>query len=88
MKTKTKVFAAVALLGIVFLCNMVVTDFVQPEVTTELALEQFANPSTQVDSALRATNSVDWSLYFILGWAGVVALMFSDEIKGAIKNEK
>jgi hypothetical protein len=88
MKTKGKVLASVLLLGIVFLCNTVITDFVQPEVNTELALEQFANPSTQVDSALRATNSVDWSLYLILGWAGVTALMFTDEIKGAIKNEK
>ena len=49
----------IVLMGLVlFVSQFIVTKAIQPEVASELALEQFANPSVETDTASRMIDIV------------------------------
>ena len=66
---KKLVFVAVLGLGLL-VTQSVVSTTIQPEVATSLTLEQFADPSIEVDSTSRMIDSlsrfwpIGWLLYF------------------------
>lgn len=63
MKTKIVVIVIVGLM--LGLCQFIITKAIQPEVATNLALEQFANPSTQTDTASRMVDVVQPVVGFV-----------------------
>lgn len=97
MKIKNKLFVIV-LLGAFLSCGQfVASKAVQPEVATSLALEQFANPSIQTDTASRMLDSAYptvaagvWLTYFMgsLYWLVPSGATKTTEEEKEVKNEE
>ena len=68
-------------IGAVFLSmNNLWAKIAQVEVNSSLALEQFANPSIETDSALRVVNAFNPGPYLIAVFVVVAVLMFRREL--------
>lgn len=52
----------------------------QPEVSTTLALEQFANPSVATDTLERSVNRANPSVFYYLGVGLVTVMLFRKEL--------
>lgn len=63
MKIKLIVIVVVGLL--LSVCQFTITKVIQPEVATELALEQFANPSIQTDTTSRMVDIIQPIIGFV-----------------------
>lgn len=77
----TKCVIALILAVLVIFANAVFFTAIQPEVATELALEQFANPSTATDTAQRAFWSWSQFPYLWCGYGVVIFLMFWSDLR-------
>ena len=82
---KLKIFLSVATLVCLIVVNYVLS-IAQPELATSLALEQFENPSTATDTAMRAYNNAQVFWYMCAGWVLLNLFMFYTNIKEAVTN--
>lgn len=85
---KIKICVSAFLFLVVLLVQNLWLIGIQPEVTAELALEQFQNPSFQTDTALRSVNRLgDYFPLLYVVWGGFTALLFNKEIKGILAKD-
>ena len=83
---KLKICLSVAILVAIIVVDSVFNNVVSPEVSTNLALEQFENPSIETDTKIRAFNNVSLFLYAYVSWFVFTILMFARNIKDLFKN--
>ena len=76
-----KVIMSCIILMFLMAISSIWSTAIQPEVYTNLTLEQFKNPSVQTDTSLRMLSGIDFSfvLFFIV-WVLITLFMFKREI--------
>lgn len=83
-----KIFVAVSTLSFILMATSMFDTVVQPEVSSQLALEQFADPSIETDTTLRVWNQYMQMPYLLFGWGIGALILFYTDIMGQLRIRK
>lgn len=82
---KAKIFISCVTLAICSIAQSFWTKFVQVEVNTSLALEQFSDPSVSTDSTSRLFNSLEIGPLVFFCWFLFELVLFRKELLNLFK---